>query len=135
MNNGSVCRSFLHRFEPCSYCGKDTSHHTRTFSWLLLMGFTVLESTAGLKRSMWSFIYHKGRGEDRWQLCVHMVKSRHWVLQRGHRPQACWICSWSQAVVRLQSARWLLQVLQFQGMMEGHEVRVTGDPPEGHGVL
>lgn len=37
--------------------------------------------------------------------------------------------------MRFQSAMWLLQVLQFQGMMEGHEVRVTGDPPEGHGVL
>lgn len=40
-----------------------------------------------------------------------------------------------RAAVRFQSAMRRSQVLQFQGMVQGHEVRVTGDPPEGHGVL
>lgn len=50
---------------------------------------------------------------------------------------------WRAKVARCPDAqRWdycsvgvLLQVLQVEGVVEGHEVRMAGDPPEGHVVL
>lgn len=49
--------------------------------------------------------------------------------------KGCLMCCGAEVGGRAQDGDVALQVLQVQSVMEGHEVRVAGDPPEGHVVL
>lgn len=46
------------------HVAKTPHHGARTFSWLVFIGFTVLESIAVLKKGRSSSLYRKGGGAD-----------------------------------------------------------------------